>query len=204
MFIIAGLGNPKREYENTRHNVGFEVIDALAERYGIRVIDGKHRALVGKGLIEGQKVLLAKPLTYMNLSGESLREIIDYYKEDPQTQLLVICDDISLDVGQLRIRKKGSAGGHNGLKNIIANLGTQDFMRLRVGVGEKPAGRDLADYVLGHFPAAERKVMDESVRQAAEAAVTILTQGPDAAMNSYNQKKNQAAPEAGSGEQSPA
>ena len=134
MFIIAGLGNPKKEYENTRHNVGFEVIDALADHYGIRVIDRKHRALVGKGVIEGQKVLLAKPLTYMNLSGESLREIIDYYKEDPETQLLVICDDISLDVGQLRIRKKGSAGGHNGLKNIIANLGTQDFMRLRVGV----------------------------------------------------------------------
>ncbi len=195
MFIIAGLGNPKKEYENTRHNVGFEVIDALADRYGIPVIDKKHRALLGKGVIEGQKVLLAKPLTYMNLSGESLREILDYYKEDPQTRLLVVCDDISLDVGQLRIRKKGSAGGHNGLKNIIANLGTQDFMRLRVGVGEKPAGYDLADYVLGHFPAAERRVMDESIKLAAEAAAAVLTEGPDEAMNRYNQKRRETEPE---------
>ena len=188
MFIIAGLGNPKKEYENTRHNVGFEVVDALADRYGIRVIDRKHRALVGKGVIEGQNVLLAKPLTYMNLSGESLREIIDYYKEDPETQLLVICDDISLDVGQLRIRKKGSAGGHNGLKNIIANLGTQDFMRLRVGVGEKPAGLDLADYVLGHFSKEEKEKMEVAYEKAVQAVRMAGLGEIDEAMNQFNRK----------------
>ncbi len=191
MFVIAGLGNPKREYEKTRHNVGFDCIDAIGEEYGIRVIDRKHRALVGKGMIGGEKVLLVKPLTFMNLSGECLREIIDYYKVDPQTQLLVICDDISLDVGQLRIRKKGSAGGHNGLKNIILHLGTEGFMRLRVGVGEKPAGWDLADYVLGHFAPDEKKKMEESVRLAAQAAAAVVKEGPDAAMNQYNQKRRE-------------
>ena len=124
MFIIAGLGNPTLQYEGTRHNVGFDVIDMLADRYNISVDGRKGRALIGKGMIGGQKVLLVKPQTYMNLSGESLRELVNYYKIDEEHELLVIYDDISLDVGQLRIRKKGSAGGHNGIKNIIANLGT--------------------------------------------------------------------------------
>lgn len=189
MFIIAGLGNPKKEYENTRHNVGFEVIDALADHYGIRVIDRKHRALVGKGVIEGQKVLLAKPLTYMNLSGESLREIIDYYKEDPETQLLVICDDISLDVGQLRIRKKGSAGGHNGIKNIIAHLGTQEFPRIKVGVGDKPKKMDLADYVLSRFSKEDRAAMEDAFKEAAKAVEVMITEGMDTAMNQFNGHK---------------
>ena len=138
MYVIAGLGNPKREYENTRHNVGFDVIDAIASKYGIRVIERKHKALVGRGYIDGMKVVLAKPQTFMNLSGESIREIIDYYKVDPQSELVVVCDDISLELGQLRIRKKGSAGGHNGLKNIIAQLGTDGFARIKMGVGNKP------------------------------------------------------------------
>ena len=127
MFIIAGLGNPDRQYEGTRHNAGFDVIDRIAEKYNIAVDTKRHRAYIGKGIIEGQKVILAKPQTYMNLSGESIRSLVDYYKVDEENELLVIYDDISLDVGQLRIRAKGSAGGHNGIKNIIAHLGTQIF-----------------------------------------------------------------------------
>lgn len=189
MYVIAGLGNPKREYENTRHNVGFDVIDAIASKYGIRVIERKHKALVGRGYIDGMKVVLAKPQTFMNLSGESIREIIDYYKADPQSELVVVCDDISLELGQLRIRKKGSAGGHNGLKNIIAQLGTDGFARIKMGVGNKPEGYDLADYVLGHFTGAERKIMDESIGYAVDAAVTMLEKGPDEAMNRFNGKR---------------
>ena len=188
MYVIAGLGNPRKEYDTTRHNIGFEVVDVLADRFGIRVKDVKHRALVGCGYVEGEKVMLVKPLTFMNLSGESIRDVINYYKVDPQTQLIVICDDISLEPGQLRIRKKGSAGGHNGLKNIIAQRGTESFQRIGMGVGSKPEGYDLADYVLGHFSPSERPVMAESVRRAADAAVIIMKEGPDAAMNRFNQK----------------
>ena len=144
MYIIAGLGNPTKEYEGTRHNVGFDVIDRLSERYNIDVTMEKHRALIGKGMIAGQKVILVKPQTYMNLSGESIRSVIDYYKVDPEKELIVIYDDISLGVGQLRIRAKGSAGGHNGIKNIIAHLGGQVFPRIKVGVGEKPPKYDLS------------------------------------------------------------
>lgn len=142
MFIIAGLGNPTKQYEGTRHNVGFEVIDRISEKYNIDVDAKKHRALIGKGIIQGQKVILAKPQTYMNLSGESVRSLLDYYKVDEEHELIVIYDDISLDVGQLRIRAKGSAGGHNGMKNIIAHLGSQVFPRIKVGVGEKPGCPD--------------------------------------------------------------
>ena len=186
MFIIAGLGNPTLQYEGTRHNVGFDVIDMLADRYNISVDGRKGRALVGKGIIEGQKVLLVKPQTYMNLSGESLRELVNYYKIDEEHELLVIYDDISLDVGQLRIRKKGSAGGHNGIKNIIANLGTDVFPRIKIGVGEKPKKYDLADYVLGHFQGDEKKLMEEAYDRAAVAVAEILTDGPDKAMNDFN------------------
>ncbi len=189
MYIIAGLGNPKKEYDNTRHNIGFETIDAIADKYGIRMIERKHKAMVGRGFIEGQKVVLVKPQTYMNLSGESIREVIDFYKADPTEELIVICDDISLEPGQLRIRKKGSAGGHNGLKNIILHLGTDAFQRIKMGVGEKPKGYDLADYVLGHFTSEEKKIMAEAIAQAAEASVVMMLDGPDAAMNRFNQKK---------------
>ena len=161
MFIIAGLGNPTKQYEGTRHNVGFDVIDRLSEKYNIAVDTKKHRALIGKGMIAGQKVILAKPQTYMNLSGESIRSLLDYYKVDEEHELLVIYDDVSLGVGQLRIRAKGSAGGHNGIKNIIAHLGGQVFPRIKIGVGEKPPKYDLADYVLGHFSKAEKVLMDE-------------------------------------------
>ena len=191
MYIIAGLGNPTKEYEGTRHNVGFDVIDRLSERYNIDVTMEKHRALIGKGMIAGQKVILVKPQTYMNLSGESIRSVIDYYKVDPETELLVIYDDISLEVGQLRIRRKGSAGGHNGIKNIIANLGSSVFPRIKVGVGEKPKGYDLADYVLGKFSKEDRVLMEEGYDLACEASALIMQGAIDQAMNEYNQKKKE-------------
>ena len=188
MFIIAGLGNPTLRYEGTRHNVGFEVIDTLADKYNIAVETRKSRALIGKGIIAGQKVILVKPQTYMNLSGESIGALADYYKIDEENELLVIYDDVSLDVGQLRIRRKGSAGGHNGIKNIIAHLGTDVFPRIKVGVGEKPKGYDLADYVLGHFSGEDREIMRESYRKAADAVEMILEGDLSEAMNTYNKK----------------
>lgn len=188
MYIIAGLGNPTLQYEGTRHNVGFDVIDTLAEKYNISVDARKSRAFIGKGMIEGQKVILVKPQTYMNLSGESIRGLVDYYKIDVEHELLVIYDDISLDVGQLRIRKKGSAGGHNGIKNIIANLGTQNFPRIKVGVGEKPKKYNLADYVLSHFSKAERELMEEGYQKAVKAVEMLLDGEMEAAMNEYNRK----------------
>lgn len=191
MFIIAGLGNPDRQYEGTRHNVGFEVIDRIAEKYNIAVDMKKHRAYIGKGIMEGQKVILAKPQTYMNLSGESVRSLADYYRIDPEKELIVIYDDVSLDVGQLRIREKGSAGGHNGIKNIIAHLGTQVFPRIKVGVGEKPGGYDLADYVLGHFSKAEKEQMEESYDRAVRAAELIVSGRTGEAMNEYNRRKKE-------------
>lgn len=188
MVIIAGLGNPTKEYENTRHNIGFMAIDALAYKYNISVMDCKHKALIGKGMIGGTKVVLVKPLTYMNLSGEAVRAAVDYYKVDAASGLIVIYDDISLDVGQLRIRKKGSAGGHNGIKNIIANLGDDIFLRIKIGVGEKPKGYDLADYVLGHFSKEELNVMKESLEKVDGAVNLMLEDKVDMAMNEYNKK----------------
>lgn len=189
MYIIAGLGNPTREYDKTRHNAGFSVIDVLADRHGIDVSEKKHKALCGKGIINGEKVILVKPQTYMNLSGESIREVMDYYKLDPAEDLIVIYDDISLDPGQLRIRLKGSAGGHNGIKNIIAQLGTQEFPRVKVGVGAKPPKMDLADYVLGHFSAEDQVVMNEAFKEAADAVEMMMGDGAERAMNHYNAKK---------------
>ena len=191
MYVIAGLGNPDKQYENTRHNIGFDAIDALAEKYNIDISIRKHRAYCGKGMINGNKVVLVKPQTYMNLSGESLRSVVDYYKIDPESELLVLFDDVSLDVGQLRIRKKGSAGGHNGIKNIIANLNTQNFARIKIGVGEKPKKMDLVDYVLGHFTKSERVLMDEAIEHAIRAAGMIVAGEMDSAMNIYNQKNKE-------------
>lgn len=188
MYIIVGLGNPGKQYAHTRHNVGFDTIDLLAERYHISVDTKKHKALCGKGMIEGHKVILAKPQTFMNLSGESVRELADFYKIDTEEELIVIYDDISLEPGQLRIRGKGSAGGHNGIKSLIAHLNSQVFKRVKVGVGEKPKGYDLADYVLGHFSKAERAAVEDAFGRAADAAVCMITDGMDHAMNEYNRK----------------
>lgn len=188
MYIIAGLGNPTIQYEGTRHNAGFDVIDALADKYNISVDGRKNRAYIGKGIIEGQRVLLVKPQTYMNLSGESIGGLVDYFKIDEEQDLIVIYDDISLPPGQIRIRKKGSAGGHNGIKNIIAHLGTQVFPRIKVGVGEKPKKYDLADYVLSHFTKAEREEMEEGYQKAIQAVEKILAGEMEAAMNEFNRK----------------
>ena len=188
MYIIAGLGNPGKEYENTRHNIGFDVIDRLAEEENIAVMESKHKALIGKGYVAGQKVILAKPQTFMNLSGESIGGLVDYFKIDEEQDLIVIYDDISLPPGQIRIRKKGSAGGHNGIKNIIAHLGTQVFPRIKVGVGEKPKKYDLADYVLSHFTKAEREEMEEGYQKAIQAVEKILAGEMEAAMNEFNRK----------------
>lgn len=191
MFLIVGLGNPGKEYINTRHNIGFCVIDELAEQENISVLEKKHRALIGKGYIGGQKVILAKPQTFMNLSGESVRALVDYYRIDEAEELIVLSDDISLKPGQLRLRKKGSAGGHNGLKNIIAQLGSDEFQRIKIGVGEKPKGYDLADYVLGHFSAEEQKLMAQVSKEAADAVRAILSDGIETAMNQFNGAKQQ-------------
>lgn len=191
MYIIVGLGNPSPEYAGTRHNVGFEVVGILADRFDIATDYIRHKAVCGKGVIEGNKVLLAMPQTFMNLSGESVRELVSYYKIDVTHELIVVYDDVALPPGKIRIRKAGSAGGHNGMKNIISHLGTEEFIRVRVGVGDKPKGYDLADYVLGHFKAGEKDIMDGAFIDAANAVVSIMSDGVDAAMNRYNTTKKE-------------
>ena len=181
MKLIVGLGNPTREYAGTRHNVGFGVIDELAEKERISVDTKKHKALIGKGVVAGQKVILVKPLTFMNLSGESVREALDYYKVEEEEELIVVYDDISLVPGGLRIRGKGSAGGHNGIKSILQHLGHDVFKRVKVGVGEKPKGWDLADHVLSRFTTEERKAVDE-----VEAVEILVSDSIDEAMNRCN------------------
>ena len=188
MHIIVGLGNPTKQYEGTRHNVGFDVIDQLADRYQIDVSSRKSRAFVGKGRIEGQAVILVKPQTYMNLSGESVRSLVDFYKIEVERECTVIYDDVNLDVGQIRIRERGSAGGHNGIKNIIAQLGTQEFPRVRVGVGKKPKEYNLADYVLGHFPKSERADLEIGYTNSVKAVELIVSGESDKAMNLFNKK----------------
>lgn len=186
-WMIAGLGNPEKKYLETRHNVGFKVVDAMTELFGIKVEREAYTGLVGTGEIAGQKVAVVKPLTYMNLSGECLKPMMDHYSLDP-AHVLVIYDDISLEPGNLRIRKKGSAGGHNGIKSIIACLESQDFPRIKVGVGV-PGEEGLIAHVLGNFEGEDVDIMKESFQRAAKAAEAILLVGADAAMNEYNQKK---------------
>ena len=189
MYVIVGLGNPSKQYEKTRHNIGFDAIDCLSRKYQIPVNRMEHKAAVGSGYIEGQKVLLVKPLTYMNLSGNAVAPILNYYKLDPAEDLIVLVDDVSLDPGYIRVRKKGSAGGHNGLKDIIAKCGSSDFSRIRIGVGEKPKEWDLADYVLGHFSKEDRVRVEEALVDAADAVALMLTGQTDEAMNRYNHRK---------------
>ncbi len=191
MFVIVGLGNPGKKYEGTRHNAGFIAIDALADKYGIAMSEKKHKAICGTGVIEGVKVLLVKPQTYMNLSGESVRSVLDFYKLDPEEEMLVMFDDISLAPGNIRIRKKGSAGGHNGIKSIIAHAGTQNFMRIKIGVGEKPSGWDLADYVLGHFTDEDNEKIKEALPDVIGAAVLMAQGDINKAMNEFNAKKQE-------------
>ena len=184
MYVVVGLGNPGKQYENTRHNVGFNVIDILAKEYDISVTKIKHKALIGEGRIGSEKVLLVKPQTYMNLSGESVRAVMDFYKLDPTKDIIVIADDISLPTGKIRIRAKGSAGGHNGLKSIIAHAGTDQFTRIKVGVGANQG--DLVKHVLGKFSKGEREIVDDAVRNAASASEVIVMYDVRTAMNKFN------------------
>ena len=188
MFLIAGLGNPGTEYAATRHNIGFDMVTYLSDKYDIAVRTREGKALTGKGMIAGQKVILAQPQTYMNLSGESVRALMDYYKI-AEDGLIVIYDDISLEVGQIRVRPKGSAGGHNGIKNIIAHLGSQEFARIKIGVGAKPEGGDLVKHVLGRFPKEEDAMLRDVFALADEALRTILTDSVESAMNQVNGKR---------------
>jgi len=188
MRIIIGLGNPGEKYQATRHNIGWDAITRISDDYGIPLNQMKHKARCGTGYIEGEKVILAQPVTYMNHSGESVRELVDYYKVSTE-DIIIIYDDIDLDVGQLRIRKKGSAGGHNGIKSIISHLGTDEFPRIRIGVGAKPKDWDLADYVLSRFKDEEQASIRQALKDASDACRMIISSGMEAAMNKYNKKK---------------
>lgn len=186
MYIIAGLGNPGRQYDMTRHNIGFEVIDYIADQYNIKVNKLKFKSLFGEMKIAGERVFLIKPQTYMNLSGEALREFSAFYKIPPGN-IIVINDDISLQAGRIRIRRKGSAGGHNGLKSIIYQLQTDEFVRIKMGVGApRHEDYDLADYVLGRFSKEEIPVLEQAIIRASKAAEEIINEGVDSAMNQYN------------------
>ena len=186
MWLIAGLGNPGLQYEKTRHNAGFMALEQLAAKYDISFAKHKFEAVFGDGTIAGKRVLLAKPQTYMNNSGRAVSALAAFYKIPPQ-RVLVLSDDISLDVGKIRVRRKGSAGGHNGLKDIIELLGTEEFARIKIGVGDRPdADRDLADWVLGKVPKAEEEAFAAALEKAALAAVEVLRSGVDSAMNRYN------------------
>lgn len=184
MYVVIGLGNPGKKYENTRHNIGFITIDYLADQLGIKVDKIKHKALVGEGRISGQKVMLVKPQTFMNLSGQSVREIMDYYKIDIE-ELIVIYDDIDIDKGSVRIRKKGSSGTHNGMRSIIQHLGDDNFPRIRIGIGRNEKG-DLADYVIGGFNKSEVSLMEDAVRHASKGIEGIISDGIEKAMSKYN------------------
>ncbi|MCR5033957.1 MAG: aminoacyl-tRNA hydrolase [Clostridia bacterium] len=184
MYVIAGLGNPGRQYEKTRHNMGFLVADEFAAAHGIDVRRIKHKALVGEGRVGGEKVLVVKPQTYMNLSGESLREVMAYY-DVPIENLIVIYDDMDLETGALRIRKKGSSGSHNGMKSVIYQLQDDAFPRIRIGIGTPPA-EDWKDYVTGQVTEKEAPILAKAVKEAAAALECIITDGIDIAMNRFN------------------
>ncbi len=185
MYLIVGLGNPGDKYTFTRHNAGFLAIDYISQKHNIEIKKLKHKAMIGEGIISGKKVVLAKPQTFMNLSGESIRELVSWYKVE-QKNIIVIYDDVSMPAGSLRIREKGSAGGHNGIKSIILNLNSDEFPRFKLGINEKPSEYNLADYVLGKFTSTEQKVMFDTFEKANLAVEEFITNGIQSAMNKYN------------------
>lgn len=186
MFLIVGLGNPGKEYEHTRHNIGFDAVDEISCKYNIDINRIKFKGMYGEGNIQGEKVILLKPLTYMNLSGESVREIVNFYKIDSKN-IIVIYDDVDLEIGRLRIRVKGSSGGHNGIKSIIYQLGTEEFVRLKLGVGK--AEKDMVSHVLGKFSKEDREIVEKVINSTAEITNTIISESPEAAMNKFNNFK---------------
>lgn len=190
MFLIVGLGNPGKEYDNTRHNIGFEVVDYIAHKYNIELNRVKFKGIYGEGFIANKKVILLKPTTYMNLSGDSIREVMNFYKL-AEDEVIVLYDDISLEIGRLRIREKGSAGGHNGIKSIITNLSTDIFPRIKIGVGQ-PKG-DLVSHVLGKFNKGEQEILKESMEASALAVEIILKEDTKEAMNKLNGFKAKAS-----------
>ena len=185
-WLLVGLGNPGSKYESTRHNMGFLAVDGLARRKGFRFNKLRFRAWTAEWMVNGEKVLVMKPVTFMNLSGEAVRQAVDFYKIQPD-HVLVVSDDTALALGRLRIRKGGSAGGHNGLKSIIQHLGTDQFPRIKVGVGQKPhPDYDMADWVLSKFAGEDLKTITEAIRKAADAVECLIQEGPDKAMNRFN------------------
>lgn len=191
LFVVVGLGNPGKDYTNTRHNVGFDTIDILAERNHININKIKFKSVYGEGNIGGSKVLLVKPQTYMNNSGITVREISSFYKIPPEN-IIVIVDDIDIDFSAVRIKRRGSAGSHNGLKSIIYHLQKDDFPRIKIGIGRKRENQDLADFVLSRFSKEERKLIEESILIGAESVESIIKDGIEEAMNKFNNKGNKA------------
>lgn len=185
LFIIIGLGNPGLKYKNTKHNVGFDVIDLLGDKYDIKTSRLKFKAYSGEGRIEGHKVVLVKPQTFMNLSGESVKALVDWYKADI-TKVILVFDDVDIPIGKIRIRPGGSSGTHNGMKSVIYHLQRENFPRIRIGIGSPPEGWDIADYVLGKFSKEERSIIDKSIMKAVEAADAIIKSDINSAMNTYN------------------
>lgn len=185
MYLIVGLGNPEEEYSNTRHNMGFDTINKIAKQYNIEVNKNKFKGLCGNGIIENEKVILLKPQTYMNLSGESIKETMDFYKIQKEN-LIIIYDDIDLEAGIIKIRKKGGPGTHNGMKSVISSIKTQEFARVRVGIGKPERKEQLIEYVIGKIPDKDQKILDEATTQSKEALIEIIKNGIDIAMNKFN------------------
>lgn len=185
MYLIVGLGNPEEEYSNTRHNMGFDTINKLAKKLNIEVNKKKFKALYGSGIVNGQKIILIKPQTYMNLSGEAIIEFKNFYKIDSK-DIIVIYDDLDIEPGKIKIRKKGGPGTHNGMKSVVSNLQTEDFPRIRIGIGEPTYKNDLLNFILTKIPSEEYEVLEKATENAANAIVDIISNGIDTAMNKYN------------------
>lgn len=185
MYLIVGLGNPETDYTNTRHNMGFDVINEIAERNNIKITKSKFKGLYGTSIIQGQKVILLKPQTYMNLSGESIKEAVNFYNIQPE-EIIVIYDDIDTEKGNIRIRKKGGPGSHNGMKSVIKEINFSDFSRIRVGIGQPQFKNDMINYVLGAIPEKEQEILKKGVKKASEAVEEIIKNGIDIAMNKFN------------------
>ncbi len=185
MYLIVGLGNPEEDYSGTRHNMGFDALNKIAKEFDIQINKKKFKGLVGTGIINEQKVILLKPQTFMNLSGESIKECMDFYKIKLEN-LIIIYDDIDLEKGIVKIRPKGGAGTHNGMKSVLQHLGTENFARVRIGIGMPEHKGDLVNYVIGHVPEEEKKVLDKACETAKNGVIEIVKSGIDIAMNKFN------------------